>query len=187
MAPQQVLLSTEEAHIVQTFKKILHKNILGVDYCVSSLPWTVCAGWPSHIAAAPPGLSSCTTSSIPHLSLPLSVEIKDEKIVAVLNMFILNSHCHIMFPLLTSTQALKVLSKVKGSPWLLCRGWRAVAQSGLCCELRRKGDWTLRAAATVNTGSTRLNKEPSTSIFPEWTKQPHLTKSNCWLTLLLYV
>lgn len=92
-----------------------------------------------------------------------------------LNMFISNSQCHIMSPLLTSIQALKVLSRVKGSPWLLCRGWRAVAQSGLCCELRRKGDWTLRAAATVNTGSTRLNTEPSTSIFPEWTQAHTLT------------
>ena len=89
----------------------------------------------------------------------------------VLNCFflwILNGYCHIISALLTSIQALKVLSRVKGSPWLLCRGWRAVAQSGLCWALRRKGDWTLRAAAIVNMGSSSLNKEPSTSIFPEW-------------------
>lgn len=86
-----------------------------------------------------------------------------------------------MFPLLTSTQALKVLSRVKGSPWLLCKGWRAVAQSGLCCELRRKGDCTLRAADTVNTGSTRLNNEPSTSIFPERTQ----THTHTWLQVLV--
>lgn len=160
-------------------------------YCVSSLPWTVCVGWPSHKVAAPQGLSSCTTSLIHHLSLPLSVETKHVQvylqwkptsiqIVTVSNTFRLNSHCHAIFPLLTSTQALKVLSKVKGSPWLLCRGWRAVAQSGLCCELRRKGDWTLRAADTVNTDSTRLNKDPNTSIFPEWTQTTTFTQTADW-------
>lgn len=88
----------------------------------------------------------------------------------VLILIILNIQHNMMLILLTSTQALKVLRRVKGSPWLLCRGCRAVAQSGLCCELRRKGDWTLRAAATVSTGSTKLNKQPSTSIFPKQTQ-----------------
>lgn len=74
------------------------------------------------------------------------------------------------WPRLTCTQALKVFISVKGSPWLLFRGWRAVEQSGLCWALRRNGDWTLRAAATVSTGSTSLKTEPKTNIFPGQTQ-----------------
>lgn len=69
-------------------------------------------------------------------------------------------------PSLTCTQALKTLKSVKGSPWSLSRGRRAVAQSRLLWALRVNGDWTLRAAAMVSTGSARLNMEPRISIFP---------------------
>lgn len=67
---------------------------------------------------------------------------------------------------LTCTQALKTLKSVKGSPWSLSSGLRAVAQSRLLWALRVNGDWTLRAAAMVSTGSARLNMEPRISIFP---------------------
>lgn len=67
---------------------------------------------------------------------------------------------------LTCTQALKTLKSVKGSPWSLSRGRRAAAHSGLLWALRVKGDWTLRAAAMVSTGSARWNMEPRISIFP---------------------
>lgn len=69
-------------------------------------------------------------------------------------------------PGLTCTQALKTLKSVKGSPWSLSSGLRAVAQSRLLWALRVNGDWTLRAAAMVSTGSARLNMEPRISIFP---------------------
>lgn len=69
-------------------------------------------------------------------------------------------------PNLTCTQALKTLKSVKGSPWSLSSGLRAVAQSRLLWALRVNGDWTLRAAAMVSTGSARLNMEPRISIFP---------------------
>jgi hypothetical protein len=69
-------------------------------------------------------------------------------------------------PSLTCTQALKTLKSVKGSPWSLSSGLRAVAQSRLLWALRVNGDWTLRAAAMVSTGSARLNMEPRISIFP---------------------
>lgn len=142
------------------------------------MPWTACVGWPFHKVAAPPSPSSYTTSLIHRLALLLSSQITmnnmfidnyEHPIQFILQQFIYyrQKATDTLYPLLTSTQALKVLSNVKGSPWLLCRDWRAVAQSGLCCELRRNGDWTLRAAATVNTDSTRLNREPRTNIFPE--------------------
>lgn len=69
-------------------------------------------------------------------------------------------------PRLTCTQALKTLKSVKGSPWSLSSGRRAVAQSRLLWALRVNGDWMLRAAAMVSTGSARLNREPRISIFP---------------------
>jgi len=99
------------------------------------------------------------------------------------SIYVKNATVMLCFPLLTSTHALKVLRRVMGSPWLLCRGWRAVAQSGLCCELRRNGDWTLRAAATVKTGSTKLNTEPSTSIFPETKQTRTRLKTNRWMNM----
>lgn len=69
-------------------------------------------------------------------------------------------------PSLTCTQVLKTLKSVKGSPWSLSSGRRAVAQSRLLWALRVNGDWTLRAAAMVSTGSARLNMEPRINIFP---------------------
>ena len=67
---------------------------------------------------------------------------------------------------LTCTQVLKTLKSVKGSPWSLSRGRRAATHSGLLWAPRVKGDWTLRAAAMVSTGSARWNMEPRISIFP---------------------
>lgn len=89
-------------------------------------------------------------------------------------------------PRLTCTQALKVFMSVKGSPWLLLRGWRAVEQSGLCWALRRNGDWTLSAAATVSTGSTSLKTEPKTNIFPANTSRSIYNANNTFTSSTNY-